>query len=45
VLGLCRRFGCVPGEAYAMDAHVLHLLEIERLTAPEQPEGGEESSW
>lgn len=29
MLGLCDRFGCVPDEAYRMDAAVLRLLDIE----------------
>ena len=41
ILRLCDRFRCVPEAAYRMDADVLRLLEIERLTGPEPAEGGE----
>lgn len=45
ILRLCDRFHCVPDEAYAMDARVWRLMEIERLSRPETPEGGEEGGW
>lgn len=43
VLGLCKRFSCLPSQLYAEDASLFRLLAIERLgTREQQPETGEE---
>jgi len=40
ILGLCERFGKLPSEVLAEDAHLLQLLAIERLAAPAGNGGG-----
>lgn len=41
ILGLADRWHKLPSQVQAEDAGVLRMLEIERLAAPEQEEGGE----
>jgi hypothetical protein len=41
ILRVCDRFRCLPSAAEAEDAGVLRLMEIEALTRPAVPEGGD----
>jgi hypothetical protein len=36
VLGLCRRFSCLPSALLAEDAELLRYLKLEALYAPEE---------
>jgi hypothetical protein len=40
ILGICKRFHCMPSQAVAEDAGILRLLRIEAL-GTSQEEGGE----
>ncbi len=40
MLGLCERFGCLPGQLLAEDAGLLRMVRIEALGKREEGEPG-----